>query len=72
MHCESCVTKIGEALRSIPGIVSSRVTLQPPQATVAMERYVLLSDLQNAARRAGKYTLHATVEGEPATLGGPR
>ncbi len=69
MHCESCVDKITQALRGILGVVSSRVTLQPPRATVVMERHVPLTELQNAARRAGEYTLHGTVEGEPATCG---
>jgi len=66
MHCESCVTKIGEALRSIPGVVSSRVTLQPPRATVAMERQVPLAELQSAVQRAGDYTIHAANEGTTA------
>jgi len=63
MHCQSCVDRIGEAIGSIPGVVSSRVTWQPPRATVAMDRHVPLVELQNAVRLQGEYTLQPADEG---------
>lgn len=62
MHCESCVENIARALRSINGVTSARVSLNPPKARVAMENHVPIVDLQNAVRSAGEYTLQEADE----------
>lgn len=69
MHCESCVTKIGQALRGISGITSAEVSLYPPRATVSMDRHVPVAELQNAIQEAGDYTVHPDGVGAPAKAG---
>jgi copper chaperone CopZ len=69
MHCESCVTKIGQALRGIAGITSAQVGLYPPKATVSMDRHVPVAELQNAVQRAGDYTIRPDGVGAPVKAG---
>ena len=69
MHCESCVTKIGQALRSIAGITSAQVSFYPPSATVSMDRHVPVAELQNAVLRAGEYTIRPDGVGAPVKAG---
>lgn len=82
MHCQSCVSKITTALQGVDGVQSAQVTLNPPRATIAMTRHVPLSELNQAVRGAGSYSLSESpgtstsvatvdstaVEGRPESL----
>ena len=57
MHCQSCVGKVTNALRSVDGITSAHVTLDPPQAQVEMDAHVPLEALNRATEAAGGYRL---------------
>lgn len=57
MHCKSCVSKIESALRSVRGVDSAHVTLNPPQATIETSRDVAKVELDEAVRAAGNYRL---------------
>ena len=66
MHCESCATKIGQALRNVPGVSSSQVSLNPPRATVSMSRHVPVAELQSAVQRAGRFIFVPTQRADPS------
>ena len=68
MHCKSCVERISQALRSVNGVASARVNLNPPKARVAMENHVPIAELQNAVQSAGEYTLHEADEAAATTV----
>lgn len=57
MHCQSCVSKINEALNTIEDIDEADVTLDPPQATVTMSSHVSLDQLNEAVAEQGDYQL---------------
>jgi copper chaperone CopZ len=57
MHCKNCVEKTTAALRSVPGVSSAEVTLDPPHARVEMARHVPTEILDQAVRAAGNYRL---------------
>jgi len=59
MHCQSCVSRVGAALRSVPGVTAAEVTLSPPQARVQMDQHVPAEALDHAVRSAGDYHLDA-------------
>lgn len=65
MHCESCVAKIKSALERLPGVVSARVSLSPPQAKVDTDHSISISDLNTAVRSVGAYSLsESTMPGK--------
>ena len=68
MHCKSCVERISQALRSVHGVTSARVSLNPPKARVAMENHVPIAELQNAVQSAGEYTLREADEAAATTV----
>lgn len=67
MHCQSCVSKITSALQAIDGVESAQVTLQPPRATIAMERHVPLRELNQAVSAVGSYALAEEMDA-PASI----
>ncbi|MCI0335249.1 MAG: heavy-metal-associated domain-containing protein [Planctomycetes bacterium] len=50
-------------MRSIDGVTSAHVTLEPPQARVEMARHVPTETLDKAVRAAGDYRLSEAVSG---------
>lgn len=56
MSCNGCRTSVEKALNSIDGIDAS-VTLDPPIATVTMEKHVPIEKLQEALSEAGNYSI---------------
>ena len=74
MTCDSCRSKVEKTLNAIDGIQAT-VTLDPPIATITMEKYIPLDQFQEALTTVGKYTIemssandttHKTVN-EPIT-----
>jgi Cu2+-exporting ATPase len=62
MTCNGCRSKVEKTLNAVEGI-NATVTLEPPIATVTMEKHIPLSQLQQSLARAGKYTIEdATTE----------
>ncbi|ACE06532.1 hypothetical protein Aasi_1204 [Candidatus Amoebophilus asiaticus 5a2] len=57
IKCNSCVDKIKDELLKIEGIKQAIVQLSTPQATIAMERYISINQLQAALNKAGDYTI---------------
>jgi copper chaperone CopZ len=62
MHCSSCVTKIQEALARLPHVQSAIVSLNPPEATVTMREHISTEELNQAAKKAGDYSLQDVSE----------
>jgi len=56
MSCNGCRTKVEKALNSIEG-VEAAVTLDPPVATVTMEKQIPIFKFQKALYEAGKYVI---------------
>lgn len=59
MTCNGCRSKIEKALNDIDG-VSAVVTLDPPMATITMEKHIPTEQLQAALTAAGNYTIEMT------------
>jgi copper chaperone CopZ len=57
MHCQSCVRKVTDALRSVAGVADATVSLAPPAARVELSRPVALAELQQAVAHAGDYRI---------------
>lgn len=57
MHCQSCVGKIENALKTIPEIKEVHVSLSPPKAEVKMGNHVDTSVLNTALHKVGDYSL---------------
>jgi Cu+-exporting ATPase len=53
MTCASCVARVEEALRSVPGVVSVAVNLASEKATVEYLDSVAVADLRRAVKDAG-------------------
>jgi heavy metal translocating P-type ATPase len=62
MSCNGCRTRVENALNEIDGI-SALVTLDPPQATVNMQKHVPAEKLQEALTAAGNYTIEMLGHG---------
>lgn len=56
MTCDGCREKVENALNAMDG-VSAVVTLEPPHATITMQKHVPTEKLQGALSAAGNYTL---------------
>lgn len=56
MSCNGCRTKVEKALNEMDG-VEAAVTLDPPIATITMEKHVPIFKLQKALYEAGKYVI---------------
>lgn len=67
MHCQNCVTKIESALKSISSIKEVKVTLDPPQAIVEMERHVEVGELNRTLKNVGNYSVkeESTITSQP-------
>lgn len=57
MHCQSCVNRVGAALRAVPGVTAAEVSLTPPRARVEMSSHVPADELARAAKTAGDYRI---------------
>ncbi len=62
MHCQSCGTKIRNALGSITGVAQAEVTLTPPRAVLELESNVSDDILRSSVRTAGDYDLNRIVD----------
>ncbi|MEP7094096.1 MAG: heavy metal translocating P-type ATPase, partial [Flavobacterium sp.] len=60
MSCDGCRTKVEKTLNTIEGI-QAEVTLNPPLATITMEKHVPTEKLQDVLSEAGKYTIEMTT-----------
>ncbi|TAK35386.1 MAG: heavy metal translocating P-type ATPase [Saprospiraceae bacterium] len=67
MTCDHCVQTVKKTLKAIDGIQSAEVTLEPPQATIAMHHHMETKALNEALAKAGKYLLVENGHGQPAT-----
>ncbi|MBE8727920.1 heavy metal translocating P-type ATPase [Flavobacterium hungaricum] len=56
MSCNGCRTKVEKTLNSIEGI-EAEVTLNPPTATITMEKHVPTEKFQEVLSEAGNYTI---------------
>jgi Cu2+-exporting ATPase len=56
MSCDGCRKKVEEALNSIAG-VKAVVTLDPPEATITMDKHVPTEKLQAVLSQAGNYSI---------------
>ena len=72
MSCNGCRTTVENALNSIDGITAA-VSLNPPVATLTMEKHIPIEKLQQALTTAGNYMItmanptdNPQSEGKPA------
>jgi len=56
MHCNSCRTKVENALNSIEG-VEAEVTLDPPAAVISMQKPIQTTQFQEVIAAVGNYTI---------------
>ena len=56
MTCDGCRTKVKKTLNAIDG-VEAQVSLDPPIATLTMEKHIPTAQLQKALSDVGKYTI---------------
>ncbi|WP_291134930.1 heavy metal translocating P-type ATPase [Flavobacterium sp. UBA7663] len=56
MTCDGCRAKVEKALNTIDG-VEAKVSLNPPIATITMEKHIPTEQLQQALTAVGKYTI---------------
>ena len=56
MTCDGCRSKVEKTLNAISGI-EAKVSLNPPLATVTMEKHIPTAQLQEALTAVGKYTI---------------
>lgn len=56
MSCNGCRTKVEKTLNEVEGI-HAEVTLDPPMATITMEKHVPTEKFQEALSAVGKYTI---------------
>ena len=61
MTCASCVTRVEQALSSVPGVISANVNLASEKATVEYIEGTELADLRRAVKEAG-YELGSEAE----------
>ena len=61
MTCASCVARVEQALKSVPGVVSASVNLASEKATVEYLEGTLVADLRRAVKDAG-YELGSEAE----------
>ena len=59
MTCDGCRTKVEKTLKTIEG-VEAKVSLNPPIATITMEKHIPTTQLQEALTKVGKYTIEMT------------
>jgi len=59
MTCNGCRTKVEKALNAVDGI-KANVTLDPPLASITMEKHIATGQLQEALTAVGKYTIEMT------------
>lgn len=57
MTCGSCVATVKNLLENIPGITSARISLDPPEAEVRMERHIDISELKQAFKGHSRYQI---------------
>jgi copper chaperone CopZ len=72
MTCNSCVAKVGTALKSLPEVTNAEVTLNPPSAVVGMRKHISTEELNAAVSRVGNYSIKevsAISPTEPARSG---
>lgn len=56
MTCDGCRTKVEKELNTIEGI-EAKVSLNPPLASITMEKHIPTEKLQEALTAVGKYTI---------------
>jgi P-type Cu+ transporter len=59
MSCNGCRTKVEKTLNEI-GAISAVVTLEPPVATITMDKHIPTEQLQTSLSLVGKYTIEDT------------
>ena len=64
MTCDGCRSKVEKTLNTIEGI-EAKVSLNPPIATITMEKHIAIEQLQEALAAAGKYTIEMTNNKSP-------
>jgi len=57
MTCGGCVDNVKNLLERVPGITAARVSLDPPLASLDMERQVGLEELKEALKSHPKYQI---------------
>jgi len=61
MHCASCVTKVEDSLRAVPGVLSASVNFGTEQATVEyIPQATGMADFKQAVSSAGDYAILET------------
>lgn len=62
MTCGNCVGKVKSELLKVGDVLQADVQLSSPQATITMQKHILLPTLKNAISERGNYTISETSE----------
>ena len=62
MSCDGCRKKVENALNTVEGI-SAKVRLDPPEATITMEKHVVTEKMQEALSAVGEYHIEMIPHG---------
>ncbi len=65
MGCDHCVEKVGKALKTLPGVMDARVSLENSEAILNQEGPIEESLIRQALKKAGHYDL--AVPNAPAS-----
>lgn len=69
MHCASCISRIEQSLKSVPGVEKAVVNLAAEKATVTFDpTRVKEEDLASAVSQAGYRALVGKIESEPSIV----
>ncbi|MES2796346.1 MAG: heavy metal translocating P-type ATPase [Bacteroidota bacterium] len=63
MTCDGCRSKVEKTLNTIQGLEAT-VSLNPPVATITMQKHISTAELQEVISKAGKYTIDSSTEKE--------
>ncbi|MGL2963815.1 heavy metal translocating P-type ATPase [Flavobacterium sp. RSB2_4_14] len=64
MTCDGCRTKVEKALNALDGI-EAKVSLNPPIATITMDKHIPTIQMQEALTAVGKYTIEMSNAKNP-------
>ncbi|QDP84964.1 heavy-metal-associated domain-containing protein [Chryseobacterium sp. SNU WT5] len=66
MSCGGCIKSVEKALKTIEGVETVNVTLNPPVANLETNHSISDADLKHALSKEGHYSIAGSSEGDGA------
>lgn len=57
MHCDGCISKMTQAIRSVNGIVSVAISRNPDKAIITTNREIPRAEIEQVVQSAGSYSV---------------